>query len=263
MDTTASHSNPLFAGGGELGRVMAAHDWAATPVGPPETWPAELRSVVRILLTSRFAMWMGWGPELAFFYNDAYQRDTLRAKHPWALGRPAREVWAEIWDDIGPRIRSVLATGEATWDEGLLLLLERSGYPEETYHTFSYSPLADDTGRVVGMLCVVSEDTERVLGERRLRLLGELGEVSAATAPTADAACRAALATLARARGDVPFASVHLLDDPEDSAPTDPAATHRAAFYGTTDDPRIVPERLDATSPLWSCLLYTSPSPRD
>jgi CheY-like chemotaxis protein len=92
-------------------------------------------------------MWMGWGPELTFFYNDAYARMTLGAKHPWALGRAAREVWSEIWADIAPRIEHVLATGEATWDECLLLFLERSGFPEETYHTFSYSPLHDDDGK--------------------------------------------------------------------------------------------------------------------
>ena len=95
---------------------MAGLDWAATAVGPPETWPEALRGIVRVLLTSRFSMWMAWGPELTMFYNDAYQRDTLQAKHPGALGRPAREVWAEIWPDIGPRIRSVLDTGVATWD---------------------------------------------------------------------------------------------------------------------------------------------------
>src|SRR5690606_11086831 len=109
----------------------------------------------------RFAMWMGWGAELTFFYNDAYAWITLGRKHPWALGRPAREVWSEIWTDLDPRIRSVVEEGVATWDEALLLFLERSGYPEETYHTFSYSPIADDDGRTVGMLCVVSEDTER------------------------------------------------------------------------------------------------------
>ena len=114
-------------------------------------------------------MWMAWGPELTFFCNDAYRRDTLGKKYPWALGRPAREVWAEIWPDIGPRIEAVMRTGEATWDEALLLFLERSGYAEETYHTFSYSPLADDDGAIAGMLCVVSEDTERVIGERRWR----------------------------------------------------------------------------------------------
>ena len=116
-------------------------------------------------------MWMGWGPELTFFYNDAYGAMTLGAKHPWALGRPSREVWAEIWPEIGPRIDHVLQTGEATWDEDLLLFLERSGYPEETYHTFSYSPVTDDSGTVCGLLCVVTEQTERVIGERRMALL--------------------------------------------------------------------------------------------
>ncbi len=117
----------------------------------------------------------GLGPDLTFFCNDAYRRDTLGRKYPWALGRPAGEVWAEIWDDIGPRIDGVLGTGEATWDQGLLLFLERSGYTEETYHTFSYSPLRDDAGAVVGMLCVVTEDTERVIGARRMATLRDLG----------------------------------------------------------------------------------------
>ncbi|MFH9656702.1 SpoIIE family protein phosphatase [Streptomyces sp. NPDC017248] len=120
-------------------------------------------------------MWMAWGPDLTFFCNAAYRRDTLGQKYPWALGRPANEVWAEIWDDIGPRVDAVLTTGEATWDEALLLFVERSGYPEESYHTFSYSPLRDDSGAVVGMLCVVSEETERIIGERRMATLRDLG----------------------------------------------------------------------------------------
>jgi hypothetical protein len=129
----------FLSGGGEMGARMRAHDWSAPPLGVPETWPQSLRTVVRILLTSRYQMWMGWGDTLSFFYNDAY-RPTLGVKHAWALGASAREVWKEIWPDIGPRIEHVLKTGEATWDEGLLLFLERSGYSEETYHTFSYSP---------------------------------------------------------------------------------------------------------------------------
>ena len=88
-------------------------------------------------------------------YNDAY-RPTLGIKHPWALGRPASEVWTEIWHDIGPLIENVLVTGKATYEEGLLLILERSGFPEETYHTFSCSPLANDEGSINGMLCVVT-----------------------------------------------------------------------------------------------------------
>ncbi|TQS40825.1 SpoIIE family protein phosphatase [Cryptosporangium phraense] len=158
-----------------VGADLAAVDWSATPLGPPESWPQSLRTAVSILLPSRFPMWMAWGPELTFFCNDAYRRDTLGRKYPWALGRPAHEVWAEIWGDIGPRIETVLTTGRATWDEALLLFLERSGFSEETYHTFSYSPLRDDAGTTVGMLCVVSEDTERVIGARRMATLRDLG----------------------------------------------------------------------------------------
>ncbi len=165
----------VFDSGGDVGRDLAAVDWAATPLGPPATWPQSLVSVVRVLLTSRFSMWMAWGPELTFFCNDAYRRDTLGRKYPWALGRPASEVWAEIWPEIGPRIDHVMGTGEATWDEALMLFLERSGYREETYHTFSYSPLDDDDGKVVGMLCVVSEDTERVIGAREMATVRDLG----------------------------------------------------------------------------------------
>ncbi|GAA2429333.1 SpoIIE family protein phosphatase [Streptomyces macrosporus] len=165
----------VFAADHEVGRDLAAVDWEATPLGPPAGWPQSLRTAVSILLSSRFPMWMAWGPRLTFFCNAAYRRDTLGRKYPWALGRPASEVWAEIWDDIGPRIDTVLSTGKATWDEALLLFLERSGYPEETYHTFSYSPLRDDAGAVVGMLCVVSEDTERVVGQRRMATLRDLG----------------------------------------------------------------------------------------
>jgi PAS domain S-box-containing protein len=165
----------VFRADQEIGLDLGAVDWMSTPLGPVGGWPQSLRTAVNILLSSRFAMWMAWGPELTFFCNAAYRRDTLGRKYPWALGRPASEVWAEIWVDIGPRIERVLSTGEATWDEALMLLLERSGYPEETYHTFSYSPLRDEDARVVGMLCVVSEDTERVIGERRMATLRDLG----------------------------------------------------------------------------------------
>jgi anti-anti-sigma factor len=200
-----------FAGGGEVGAAMAARDWTQTPLGPPEAWPPELRNVVRILLTSRFAMWAAWGPELTFFYNDAYRRDTLGTKHPWAVGRPASEVWAEIWPDIAPRIRSVLETGTATWDEDLLLFLERSGYREETYHTFSYSPLSGADGSTQGILCVVAENTERVLGERRVAGLRDLAAAVAAARTQADV-LTAVSEQLGRARDDLPFSLVYLLD---------------------------------------------------
>lgn len=165
----------VFRADQEIGRDLAAVDWTSTPLGAVQGWPQSLRTAVNILLSSRFSMWMAWGPELTFFCNAAYRRDTLGRKYPWALGRPASDVWAEIWNDIGPRIESVLATGEATWDEALMLILERSGYPEESYHTFSYSALRDEDASVVGLLCVVREDTDRVIAQRRIATLRDLG----------------------------------------------------------------------------------------
>src|SRR3954468_17995342 len=137
----------ILRAGGEVGRDLLAVDWRATSVGPPETWSQSLRTIVHVVLTSRFSMWMAWGEGLTFFCNDAYRRDTLGAKYPWALGRSAREVWAAIWPDIGPRIETVMRTGVAAWHAALMLFLEPRGWPEEPYHTFSYSPLTDDDGR--------------------------------------------------------------------------------------------------------------------
>ncbi|MGW1588540.1 SpoIIE family protein phosphatase [Streptomyces sp. NPDC002386] len=201
----------VFAADREVGADLADVDWAATPLGPPGQWPQSLRTAVSILLSSRFPMWMAWGEQLTFFCNAAYRRDTLGRKYPWALGRPASEVWAEVWADAGPRIESVLSTGEATWDEGLLLLLERSGYSEETYHTFSYSPLRDDTGDVVGMLCVVSEDTDRVIGERRMATLRDLGSDPSVIRTEQEALNFAGL-QLRRNRKDLPFTLTYLFD---------------------------------------------------
>jgi PAS domain S-box-containing protein len=223
----------VFAGGGDVGRDLAAVRWDKTPLGPLAGWPQSLRTAVSILLSSRFPMWMAWGPELTFFCNAAYRRDTLGDKYPWALGRPAREVWAEIWNDIGPRIDTVLSTGQATWDQALLLFLERSGYTEETYHTFSYSPLRDDEGALVGMLCVVSEETERVIGDRRMATLRDLG-----SDPSAIRTEREMLAfvgaQLERNRSDLPFSLTYLFegDGVRLGASTGIPPTHPAADPG-------------------------------
>jgi signal transduction histidine kinase/serine phosphatase RsbU (regulator of sigma subunit)/DNA-binding response OmpR family regulator len=187
---------------------IEAFDWSATPLGPIDGWPQSLRTAVRIVLGSRFSMWMAWGPELTFFYNDAYAADTLATKHPWALGKRADQVWAEIWGDIGPRIDQVMATGTATWDEGLRLFLERAGYREETYHTFSYSPLGDEQGLTAGMLCVVVEETQRVIGERRLATLQALAADAGAAGSERDLFA-AVDRSLAGNRLDLPFAFVY------------------------------------------------------
>ncbi len=206
-----------FSGGGEMGALMRAKDWSQTALGPVETWPQSLKIVIRIMLTSRYAMWMGWGPELTFFYNDSYRRETLGVKHPWALGASAREVWAEIWPDIGPRIEKVMQTGEATWDEALMLFLERSGYTEETYHTFSYSPLSDDDDSIAGMLCVVTEETERVIGERRLALLREVAS-ALAPAQTQNEVFAAIKGCLEANPRDLPFTLTYLFEEDGHSA---------------------------------------------
>lgn len=196
----------------KMSDLVRDFDWASTPLGPSAAWPDGLKAAVRIVLTSGFPMWMAWGPELTFLYNDGYARTTLSKKHPWALGRPVHEVWSEIWKDVGPRIYRVLATGEASWDETLFLLLERSGYPEESYHTFSYSPLAGPDGNNAGMLCVVIEDTARVLGERQLASLGTLAAalVDANTEQEVFAAINSGLAQ----QKDMPFALTYLFDEP-------------------------------------------------
>ncbi|GLW91106.1 SpoIIE family protein phosphatase [Actinokineospora globicatena] len=202
----------VFAADVEVGRDLAVVDWARGPLGDPAGWPQSLRTAVSILLSSRFSMWLAWGPELTFFCNAAYRRDTLARKYPWALGRPAREVWAEIWTDIGPRIDTVMTTGQATWDEALLLFVERSGFREESYHTFSYSPLRDDDGAVVGMLCVVSEDTDRVIGERRMATLRDLGS-DPSSLRTEREALAFACGQLARNLRDLPFTLTYAVKD--------------------------------------------------
>jgi PAS domain S-box-containing protein len=168
---------PWLAGGGEMGALMRRRDWSDSPLGPPEKWPESLKLSAGICVSSRFDLIVWWGPDLIMLYNDSYRR-TLGAKHPFALGRPGRETYPEIWDVIGPMLEHVLATGEATWSENLLLFLERNGYPEETYHTFSYTPIRDSTGKVTGVITPVAETTQKVINERRLATLRDLAERS-------------------------------------------------------------------------------------
>ena len=210
---------------------MRALDWAATPLGPASGWPQSLKATIRILLSSRFAMWMCWGPELTFFCNDAY-KPTLGVKGDWALGARADRVWEEIWEDIGPRIDTVLRTGQATWDENLLLYLERSGFPEETYHTFSYSPLADDRGAIVGMLCVVAETTERVIAERRMALLRDLATQLTGVF-TLDGICDA-LHRVSRNHDDLPLLAAYLHDE-------DGGGATRICYVGDDQDRARLP----------------------
>jgi PAS domain S-box-containing protein len=159
-----------------MGALMRSIDWARTPLGPIESWPQSLRTSVSICLSSRFPILVWWGPELVMLYNDAYRPILGAAKHPQAMGRGGREVWPETWPILGPMLEGVLTQGEATWSDDQLLLLDRNGFLEECYFTFSYSPIRDESGRVGGVFCAVTETTWRVLGERRLQTLRESQE---------------------------------------------------------------------------------------
>src|SRR5215469_6806004 len=207
---TVNPTLDFLAGGGEVGARLRALNWRETPLGPPEHWPQSLKTIVRVMLDSRYAMWMLWGPDLTFFCNDAYL-PTVGIRRDWVLGARADKVWEEIWPDIGPRISKVLEHGQATWDEALLLFLERSGFAEETYHTFSYSPVYDDESRIAGMLCVVTEVTERVIGERHLRVLRDLAARASRT-ETLQQTCDRLIGVLAADLLDVPFACLYLID---------------------------------------------------
>jgi PAS domain S-box-containing protein len=203
-----SPATSFLAGGGEMGERMRAKDWSATPLGPPDTWPQSLRSTISMLLPSKAQIILFWGPGFTVFYNDAY-RPVFGAKHPRALGLPGAEAWSEIWDSVLHQLLAgVVRTGEAFWAKDLLFKLERYGFVEETYFDVSYDPVRVESGDVGGVFCIVTETTERVIGERRMALLKDLAARNA-TARTPREACTLATETLA-ARPDVTFALTYL-----------------------------------------------------
>ncbi|MFN8489360.1 MAG: ATP-binding protein [Caldilineaceae bacterium] len=206
--STAAQANCL-AGGGEMGALMRALDWSQTFLGAVTHWPQPLCTAVSICLNSRYPMLIWWGKDLVMLYNDAYRPILGRTKHPRALGQRGAEVWPEIWSIIGPMLAGVLERGEATWSEDQLLLLDRNGYLEECYFTFSYSPLRGVN--VDGVFTAVTETTARVLSERRLRILRELAACATETR-SAEQACAVAADILASNRQDLPFTFIYLLD---------------------------------------------------
>ena len=156
-----------ITGGGVMGELMRSHDWATSPLGPPAGWPQALRTIVDLLLQSRFPMFVAWGPELGFLYNDPYA-EILGAKHPAALGRRFHDIWSEIWPDISPLIDAAM-NGQGTYREDLPLVMNRKGYDEQTWFTFSYSPVRDEAGRIAGMFCACTETTNKIAAEHALR----------------------------------------------------------------------------------------------
>ncbi|HSU52210.1 MAG TPA: PAS domain-containing protein, partial [Segetibacter sp.] len=152
--------------GGQMGERIRLKDWNNTAVGNPQSWPQSLRTSINILLNSQFPMFVWWGKDLITFYNDSYIV-IAGEKHPDLLGKSGKEGWGEIWDDLGPLVEKVF-NGKSTWSEDLLLNMNRHGYFEETYFTFSYSPIFNDFGTVDGLFCACIETTEKVLATRRI-----------------------------------------------------------------------------------------------
>ncbi|ODH03212.1 histidine kinase [Nostoc sp. KVJ20] len=209
--TSASNADVNFLlGGGEMGARMRERDWSKTSLGPTQQWPQSLKTAARIMLTSRQPMFVWWGEELINLYNDAYKA-IIGGKHPEALGQPASYVWREIWDQVRPRAESAMLKNEGTYDEALLLIMERNGYPEETYYTFSYSPVPNDQGDTGGIICANTDDTQRIIGERQLALLRELA-ARTADARTFDEACMLSASCLESNPYDLPFAMIYLVD---------------------------------------------------
>jgi two-component sensor histidine kinase len=201
----------FLRGGGEMGARIRAHDWSKTRLGPAASWPQSLKACVRIMLASRQPMFIWWGEEMINLYNDAYKA-IVGGKHPEALAMPAADVWREIWDETGPRARSAFDHAEGTYDEALQLIMERNGYKEETYYTFSYSPVPNDDGRTGGILCANTDETQRIIGERRVSLLRELAARTwdANTVEHAYALCAECLGANPR---DIPFALIYALGE--------------------------------------------------
>ncbi len=201
-----------LAGGGEMARLIRAKDWSRTALGPIERWPSSLRTMLGVALGSRFPMLIWWGPELLHLYNDAY-RPILRDKHPDSLGAPAAAIWSEIWDVAGPMADSVMEGGPATWTEHMQLFIKSGSIAaEETYFTFSYSPIPGDDGRVGGVLNIVQETTAQVQADRQIRMRHELAARAAETR-TEDEAYRVAAEVLAANELDLPFALFYRLDE--------------------------------------------------
>ncbi len=216
LTVTKLFAKPFLSGGGEMGERIREFDWAKTPLGSPAKWPQNLKSALSIMLESRYQMFVWWGPEFVKFYNDAY-RSALGNRHPHALGHRAREVWRDIWDTVGPQAEQVLYENVSTWHENQLLVMERNGFTEETFFSYSYSPIPSDHGGPGGVFCACNETTEQVIGERRLAALRQLASVTASGKSTSQA-CELAAEALRDYDRDVSFALIYLVDRQDNSA---------------------------------------------
>ncbi len=159
------HDFPFLSGGGEMGERMRAHDWAATPLGPPDTWPQSLRTAVSICLNSPVLGTVLWGPDLIMLYNDAYI-PAMPERHPQAIGRPVADVWVDTWETVAPPLQQAMATGEGFAQEQVELVMNRGGKIETTYWNITASPIRGEDGKVAGLLSQAFEITSQIIAER-------------------------------------------------------------------------------------------------
>src|SRR5438093_5937065 len=198
-----------LVGGGEMGKLVRSKDWSSTPLGPIESWPQSLRTTVRVCLASNFPISLAWGPRHVQIYNDGYW-PICGGKHPHSMGEDFSECWASAWPAIGEAFARALA-GEASYLEDQRMFLDRNGYLEETFFTFSFSPIRDETGGVGGLFHPVTETTAKMVGERRTRTLRDLAARTAKAQETNEVFTLAAQ-ILADCEFDLPFVLFYLSD---------------------------------------------------
>ena len=169
--TAALGTATFLADGGEMGRRIREFDWSATALGAAAQWPASLKTVVRLMLTTNHAVFVFWGPDLICLYNDAYSRSLGKEQHPSILGMKGPQAWAIAWDVIAPQIALVTSGRGATWYENQRIQIQRHGRLEETYWTYSYGPILDDDAPngVGGTLVLTTETTKHVVAQKQLR----------------------------------------------------------------------------------------------
>ena len=229
----------FLSGGGEMGERIRNFDWNQTSLGDPKHWQNSLKTCVRIMLTSPQPMFVWWGKELINIYNDAY-RFILGEKHP-ALGASGKTVWKEIWDEVGARADIVFHKNEGTYDDALLLIMNRYGYDEETYFKFSYNPIPGDNGGTAGLFCVCTEETERIINERYLKTLQELDTLALKESELE--IYEQAARSIESNNKDFPFGIIYKITEIEKIA-------RPVAFIGFNSEKSVLPSHIDLKDPV-------------
>lgn len=247
LQSSTDGSAGFLAGRSEMAKRIAEFDWEQHPFGPIRTWPQSLRSALSICLQSRFPTALYWGPELRLLYNDAWA-PIPGPRHPGALGARAQDVWSDIWHDIGPQLRTVISTGEGLFVEDQFLPMARFGAPEETYWSYSFTPIRGEDGRIAGIFNSGSETTGAVLSQRQMRFFLDLSE-HLRTARTLNAGFATAVQSLGHHLG---VASVLYADFAENRNPALIArwsdrqfdCAHEAAVLAAAAEPLKAGERI-------------------